>query len=144
VTARESDTGANDAFRLRSGKAPSHGAAITVDGTAARRSTLSRAHAMAPEDLALALTLATYGLRIIPLGLAGKDRLAVNTAWLKARVFSEEIREPCACVFLSGRRRSGASSREDVWIDLYGSLFAAAPRLGSAVSLASAASVALS
>ena len=133
MTARESDTGANDAFRLRSGKAPSHGAAITVDGTAARRSTLSRAHAMAPEDLALALTLATYGLRIIQVGLAGKDRLAVNTAWLKA-----------GCSARRFANLAHASFFQDVWLDLYGSLIAAAPRLGSVVSHASAASVALS
>ena len=80
MTARESDTGANDASRLRSGKAPSHGAAITVDGTAARGSTLSRAHAKSPAagNLDPALMPAAYGLRIIPVGLAGKDGLAVK------------------------------------------------------------------
>jgi len=80
VIARENDIGANAASRLRSGKAPSHGTAIIVVGTAASGSTLRRANAEAPEagDLDPALTPVTYGLRTIPEGFAGKDGLAVR------------------------------------------------------------------
>ena len=91
ATARESDTGANDASRLRSGKARSHGAAITVDGTAARGSTLSRALAKASVDLGPALAPATYGPRIIPVGFAGRARLAANIV-PEDRVFGEDPR----------------------------------------------------
>lgn len=72
VTARESDTVASHASRLPSGKAPSHGTATTADGMAESTSTLSRAHAKAPEgrELAQKLTPGTYGLRTIQGGFA--------------------------------------------------------------------------
>ena len=67
VTARESDTVASHASRLPSGKAPSHGTAITADGMAESTSTLSRARAKGREarQLAQKLTPGTYGLRTI-------------------------------------------------------------------------------
>jgi hypothetical protein len=110
VTARESDTGANDASRLRSGKARSHGAAITVDGTAARGSTLSRADAKASEDPGRALLPATYGLRIIPVGFAGKDRPAASIV-PEGRVFGEKIREPHAFAFIQDAVSRGSFPR---------------------------------
>jgi hypothetical protein len=72
VTARESGTGASHASRLPSGKAPSHGTAITADGMAESTSTLRRAQAKAPEarELAQRLTPGTYGPRTIQGGFA--------------------------------------------------------------------------
>jgi hypothetical protein len=64
ATARESDTVASRASRLPSGKAPSHGTAITADGMAESTSTLSRAQAKAPE-LAQKLTPGTCGVLTI-------------------------------------------------------------------------------
>jgi hypothetical protein len=90
VTERESDTGASDASRSRSGKAPSPGAAITVDGTAVSGSTPSRAQAKAPEagEADPEPTPATYALRKIAVGLAGKDGLAIVA---EGRVLSDKI-----------------------------------------------------